>query len=207
LSKRTAALAQIQGYLAGDPAGQAPAPAADDTVLPGIAAPHAAPGTQPTAPEPESREELQRQRAQIGRDRDALKLQQEQTAISDEQKSVLEEQTDLAAAKMQQVVNYGKFRIEGIPMPGGLFLPIALLFIFFLALLPIGGQTRLQWLWAVISGNAALNQAEDPTGDFPKTGGPPLPLTGPAPTSGNGNAPIPPGPGGFIPLFTGVEDM
>lgn len=198
MSKRANSLAQIQSYL-DDPGSGQPAPA--ESVLPDEAAPHAAPGTQAgPANAKEQKQQIDLERAQINRDRDQLRLEQEQ-------KSALESKTDQAAAKLQQVVNYSKFRLEGLSMPGGLFLPIALLFLFFLALLPIGGNTRLQWLWQVITNNAALNQAEDliPVGTLPGVGPngptpPPQPTTTPQPpiTPTGPTTPI-------IPLFTGVE--
>lgn len=210
MGKRAAGLAQIQNYLTGASSGgeSTPAPAPDDTGLPAGAEPHAAPGTQP---EPTSKEELQRQTAEANRDRAQIATEREQLKLEQEQKSALEEKTDEAAAKLRQVVNYSKFRLEAIPMPGGLFLPIALLFVFFLALLPIGGKTRLSWLWNVVTGNAELNQAEDvvpvpgtktgasPTGNTTPTTTTPAILPTPAPVAPT----LPTVP--IAPFFTGVE--
>lgn len=205
MSKRAASLASIQRYLA-DPTGGAQPKndlgATPDALVPD---PHAAPGTQaPTVKQ--QREQIALERDQVNLERDQLKLEQEQ------QKSALEEKTDQAAARFQQVVNYSKFRLEGVAMPGGLFLPIALLLIFFLALLPIGGNTRLQWLWQVITGNAELSQMDIAglvgvdvgPGNLSNPGSPgasgPVQVVTPAPPAS--------GPGSGItrvPLFTGVE--
>ena len=204
MSKRAASLAAIQAYLADPTKGAQPK---DDLgAIPDAAAPHAAPGTQaPTVKE--QREQIALERDQVNLERDQLKLEQEQ------QKSALEEKTDQAAARLQQVVNYSKFRLEGVAMPGGLFLPIAVLFLFFLALLPIGGQTRLQWLWSVVTGNAELSQMDiaGPTGVDVGPGS----LTSPGNPGGSGPvqvvnpAPPPTSGTGLIPfttaMFTGVE--
>lgn len=191
MSKRASSLAAIQSYLDNPASSNTPAP--EDQALP---APHAAPGTQ--VPAPETKEQVDLDRAKIARERDQLRLEREKSA----QKSALEERTDQAAARLQQVVNYSKFRLESVRMPGGLFLPILVLFLFFLALLPINGQTRLQWLWSVVTNNAALSQSEDLT---PMPGlGSNLPTTSSTPTM----TPAPPGTTPVLPvqlLFTGVE--
>lgn len=208
MSRRTASLAQIQSYL--DNPDDASAP--DESVLPDEAAPHAAPGTQA---EPLTKEELARQTAEAQRDRALIGKERDQLKL-DKEKSALEEKTDVAAAKLQKVVNYSKFKLEGISMPGGLFLPIILLFIFFLALIPTGGHTRLQWLWQVITGNAALNQAEDlivpaiqiKLGESAPLTTPTTPTQVPAPPPRQIITPAPAPPSGPIPLmtfFTGVE--
>ena len=210
MSKRAAALASIQAYLADPTKGAQPK---DDLgAIPDAAAPHAAPGTQaPTVKA--QREQIALERDQVNLERDQLKLEQEQ------QKSALEEKTDQAAARLQQVVNYSKFRLEGLSMPGGLFLPIAVLFIFFLALLPIGGNTRLQWLWSVVTGNAELSQMDmiSPSGDIgsnpgltsPGSPGSPGTPGGSGPTQVVNPAPPPTSGTGLIPfttaMFTGVE--
>lgn len=194
MGKRAASLAQIQEYL-DDPNGSTPAPS--ESVLPEEAAPHAAPGVKP-------------EQADAGEG--AAQEEEQQVEITEKQRSAVEERTDAAALRLRQVVNYGKFRLEGLSMPGGLFLPITLLFVFFLALLPIGGHTRLGWLWEVMTGNAALNQAED-------LNAPPVPMPGPGGLTSPGGpsqtiTPQPSPPDGgpvLVPytltLFTGVEQM
>lgn len=199
MGKRAAGLAQIQEYLSGASSGDASAPASSPGMLPENIQPHAAPGT---TPETQTKEQIQLDQAAANRDRAVLSKEREQLKLEQEQKSALEERTDQAAAKMQQVVNYSKFRLEAIPMPGGLFLPIALLFVFFLALLPIAGHTRLSWLWQVVTGNAALSQEEDLTPFVPTSSPQPTtPTAAPAPTMQPAPGPAFP----ILPFFTGVE--
>lgn len=67
--------------------------------------------------------------------------------------------------------------IGSIPIPGSLLLPLTVLLLFFFALIPINGHTRLMWLWLVLSGNAHLSgenlvHGGSETGvPFPTTGG------------------------------------
>lgn len=217
MGQRAQSLAQIQHYLDNPDAGTPP-PA--ESILPEEAAPHAAPGVTP----PTEKDQIELERAAANRDRAVIARERDQLRLEQERKSALEDKTDQAAARLQQVVNYGKFRLEAAPMPGGLFLPIAVLFLFFLALLPINGQTRLQWLWSVVTGNASLPETESLSPSFGQgqggnNGNPPFgPTPGPTsgPTSGSGGPTItpqpgppvtPPGPGPIVPLrsFTGVE--
>lgn len=53
--------------------------------------------------------------------------------------------------------------LAAIPLPGTVLLPLSILLLFFFALLPVNGQTRLMWLWLVLSGNAHLTGETLPT--------------------------------------------
>jgi hypothetical protein len=46
--------------------------------------------------------------------------------------------------------------VGSVPIPGDLITPLAILLIFFFALVVINGHTRLSWLWLVLSGNASI---------------------------------------------------
>ena len=46
--------------------------------------------------------------------------------------------------------------VSTIPTPGTIATPLIILLVFFLALIPIAGNTRLKWLWLVVSGNADM---------------------------------------------------
>lgn len=46
--------------------------------------------------------------------------------------------------------------VSHIPTPGSIATPLIILLVFFLALIPIAGNTRLKWLWLVVSGNADM---------------------------------------------------
>jgi hypothetical protein len=50
-------------------------------------------------------------------------------------------------------------RLEDIPTPGDLWVPLALLLFFFLVLFPVNGHTRIMWLWMTITGNAQIGGA------------------------------------------------
>ncbi len=48
-------------------------------------------------------------------------------------------------------------RLAALPTPGSLWFPLALLLLFFFILITYGGNTRLQWLWLVLTNNAGFN--------------------------------------------------
>lgn len=52
-----------------------------------------------------------------------------------------------------------------VSTPGSIFLPIALLLLFFFLIIPVNGKTRAQWLWMALFGQARIGQqnAENPT--------------------------------------------
>lgn len=58
-----------------------------------------------------------------------------------------------------RVVDTGKSlwgSLASVATPGSIFLPIAVLIIFYLLLLPVNGHTRIEWLWLTLTGNARL---------------------------------------------------
>lgn len=62
----------------------------------------------------------------------------------------------VAKENAKQTGNNAKFRLEGIPIPGGPGLPLAILLILFMGLVPVNGHTRLRWLWLALIGNAEV---------------------------------------------------
>lgn len=56
--------------------------------------------------------------------------------------------------------------VSALATPGGLFLPITLLLIFFFVLLPINGHTRAEWLWMALTGQAHIYDGAAASGDF-----------------------------------------
>lgn len=46
--------------------------------------------------------------------------------------------------------------IGRVAIPGSIWLPVAILLIFFFLLLPINGYTRMQWLWLALIGQAQI---------------------------------------------------
>ena len=58
--------------------------------------------------------------------------------------------------------------VSHVPTPGTIATPLIILLVFFLALIPIAGNTRLKWLWLVVSGNADM-VAGVASGDFKST--------------------------------------
>lgn len=64
-----------------------------------------------------------------------------------------------------------KTRLEGVPIPGGLAVPLVILIILFLLLLPVNGHTRIMWLWLALTNNAEIGgPLVPPTALVPPTG-------------------------------------
>lgn len=92
-------------------------------------------------------------------------------------------------------------RLENVPTPGSIMLPLILLLVFFFFLVPVNGSTRFTWLWLVISGDAstsgsspANNSSQVPGSSGAAGGG----------TSGANSYLIPSTAGSTM---TGVEDL
>lgn len=58
--------------------------------------------------------------------------------------------------RVQDTIGNVKGTLETISTPGSIFLPIAVLIIFFFLLLPVNGHTRAQWLWMSLIGDAQV---------------------------------------------------
>ena len=88
--------------------------------------------------------------------------------------------------------------------PGGLFLPITLLLIFFFVLLPVGGNTRAKWLWKAMIGQSHIKgYGGEASGDFtpsPSPSQPSQPQTSAQPFILPGNL-----PGLYKPINSGVN--
>lgn len=99
-------------------------------------------------------------------EREIEKIQEEENKSEEEQ----EEKPELEPASIQVVKQTAQNEVaflKGLGQnalkalsaarrPGGLFLPIALLLLFFLVLIPINGYSRLAWLWLVLLGDASI---------------------------------------------------
>lgn len=48
-------------------------------------------------------------------------------------------------------------KLEALPQPGSIALPLTILLTFFFLLLPVNGHTRAVWLWLALTGNADVN--------------------------------------------------
>ena len=63
---------------------------------------------------------------------------------------------DNTVSKVQDTVGHVAGTLEQVSTPGGIFLPITILLIFFFLILPVNGMTRAQWLWLSIIGDAQI---------------------------------------------------
>ncbi len=104
---------------------------------------------------------------------EAKKLSKDQEAILKQQEALLgkEEADKLRAEQLQEankaaaikagqkalknagnVVHDADVKIGAIATPGSILTPLVLLLLFFFVLVQIGGYTRIQWFWQVITG-------------------------------------------------------
>jgi hypothetical protein len=68
--------------------------------------------------------------------------------------------------------------IGRIAIPGSIWLPIAILLLFFFLLLPVNGHTRAQWLWLSLIGQAHIEGGGSGAGGDVQTAGPSKQFTG-----------------------------
>ena len=163
----------------------APPPSASGGSSAPPSAPHAAPGV--TSPTPLTADEkrgfdaarIQRlddeKRARQQLD-DQAKLAQQQAAAFQQDLAQQQAEEDAFAKAANdatnaatQILHGASVKLERLPTPGSLVLPLVILLVFFFLLIPVNGHTRLQWLWLVMTGNAEISgsgQGGFASGDF-----------------------------------------
>jgi hypothetical protein len=146
-SKRAAAMSQINKYTVEDIKNAA---TPDDAVAMflGKPVPSMAPGTQPSV-----KEETDTTTVDGKKDEETRKVQGP-TAL------------DLSVGTVYDFIRgfyrSTSARLEGAPIPGGIGLPLSILFALFLLLLPVNGHTRIMWLWLAVTGQAEIGGALTP---------------------------------------------
>lgn len=68
----------------------------------------------------------------------------------------VQEQVFNTASKVRDTAGGAWDSIGRVAIPGSIWLPVAILLIFFFLLLPINGYTRMQWLWLALTGQAHI---------------------------------------------------
>lgn len=145
--KRSAAMASINKYTAEDIKNAA---SPDDAVAMflGKPVPSMAPGTQPSTQKDTVKTEV------------AGKKDEETQKV--EGPSVLDRGVGAGYDFIRAFYRSTTARLEGVPIPGGIGLPLAILFALFLLLLPVNGHTRIMWLWLAVTGQAQIGGALTP---------------------------------------------
>lgn len=115
-------------------------------------------------------------------------------------------QTQTALNAVQLAINSARgimrnigVRLENIPTPGSIALPLILLLVFFFLLIPVNGHTRFTWLWLVVSGDASTAIASNVSSGTVSRTDTSTPNNNDALLAPIGNAPVP--------VMTGVEDV
>ena len=78
--------------------------------------------------------------------------------------------SDSIGSIFKDVFGKGKAKLESLPTPGNILLPLTILLILFMVLLPINGHTRLMWLWLALTNNAQIGNALIPPTANPLAG-------------------------------------
>ncbi len=96
-------------------------------------------------------------------------------ALRKEQEAEEERQKTLTGA-LERFLSSGKDKADGVstkiaslPTPGNIAVPLVVLLVFFFILIQYGNNTRLQWLWLVLTNNAYISASLQNT--TPGTGG------------------------------------
>jgi hypothetical protein len=116
--------------------------------------------------------------SKLAKDQD--KAAKAQIGLAREQKREQDEQRTRTAAAFNKasqaiksaggIVQGTKIKLEGLPTPGSIMFPLLTLLFLFLILIPVNGNSRLQWLWYTIIGDAQIGSTAPPPGQTP-TGG------------------------------------
>ena len=84
-----------------------------------------------------------------------LRQEQEQEAS----KSRFVKTSERAIKKSGELVHGADVRIGALPQPGSIVFPLVVLLLLFFILIQVGGYSRIQWLWLVLSGQAQVGTA------------------------------------------------
>lgn len=104
----------------------------------------------------QQREEAARKKADVIHARDVI---EQSVKVSDSIGSIF-----------KNVFGKGKAKLESLPTPGNILLPLGILLILFMVLLPVNGHTRLMWLWLALTNNAQIGNALIPPTANPLAG-------------------------------------
>lgn len=140
-SKRAAAMSQIHNYTSED-IKNAATPDDAVAVFLGKPVPSMAPGTQPTVEEKTTKANVAGQEVE-----DTRKV---------EGPSALAVGAGAVYDFIRSFYRSTSAKLESVPIPGGIGVPLAILFALFLLLLPVNGHTRIMWLWLAITGQAQV---------------------------------------------------
>lgn len=104
--------------------------------------PSTAPGTQPTVTKTTTI-------ANVGGVEDS-------DTTTQEGPSYLSKSVDQIVGVGQGLASRTYQRLQSTPIPGGIGVPLTILFVLFLILLPVNGHTRLMWLWLSLTHQAEI---------------------------------------------------
>lgn len=157
-----------------------------DTVFPPDELAPAPPGARPLSKEEmavrkekEHQDQLERQaekhrdyqeRTEYGKklraEKERLAEEERQRKLEERRKSDIQKASDRAVQIGQSLLATGsrlwrtsRDKLSTLPTPGDIWVPLAILLLFFFVLFPVNGHTRIMWLWMTITGNAAIGGA------------------------------------------------
>jgi hypothetical protein len=158
-----------------------------EAIKPNVSDPHAAPGVDPVP----SGDDTEGEKIQPGDEEDEEEKSARQKLIDEalQQREIEQKKREDAFYRSanatvnaaQSIVKGAAVRIESVPTPGSVMLPLIVLIVFFVMLLPVNGHTRFVWLWLTVTGNADI--VNGASGDFTGGGGPSVDTSTPVDTS------------------------
>lgn len=143
---------------------------------------------QAPPPPPESADERKIREAQeelLGKE-EAERLAKEEAERQAKEATLLGQANKLLNSGKQTASKTGNW-LGNVPTPGDLTVPLIILGVLFLLLVTYNGQTRFQWLWLVLTGNANVVTTLPGTGE-----GPPAKTKTPPAGQSSGKGPPPP---------------
>lgn len=97
---------------------------------------------------------IEKAQADLLGEEEAQKLREQEAAEANKAATVRAAETTIKQA--QRIVRRADVSIGRLPTPGSIAVPLILLLLLFFILIQINGNSRLAWLWLVLTGNARI---------------------------------------------------
>jgi hypothetical protein len=141
-------------------------------VTPDVSDPHAAPGVNPVPSGGDDDEGEKLQPGDEGEEEEEKSARQKLIDEALQQREIEQKKREDAfystanatVNAAQKIVKGTAVRVESVPTPGSVMLPLLVLVVLFVMFLPVNGHTRFVWLWLVVTGNADIAGASTATG-------------------------------------------
>lgn len=117
------------------------------------------PKAPPPPKETKEQEKIRKAQEDLLGEKEAKRIADEQEAER-KRLATIQGAAERAGNALKGAASTASVKIAGIPTPGNLVVPLFLLIFFFFILITYGGNTRLQWLWLVLTNNAYITPTD-----------------------------------------------